>query len=194
MTWITQQPIVIILIGVLLVIGFLFIWSRTAKSWPLYAAGVALLLTGVCVGAERYFESDDEVIRDTVLQLARAVRSNDVEAIVTHIAPQAQHCSKKVKEEMPGYVFKNCHVVQFNRLEVKPNTGRKTAQVEFAVIAFVTPHSFGFSEPTYARRTVELDLIEGADGQWLITDYTHWDANSLVGKISSKEEIDSWSK
>lgn len=175
LSWIMQQPMVIIAIGLVVVAFLLYAWMQTSRRWLIYAAaGTALGVTGVVL-AEQAIETDDEAIRRRVRQIAAAVEENDHTAVLGFIARDAEDCRKAAQFELPTYVFQDCTVASMKEITVDQDRTPKIAKAVILVWVYTTAPNFGFFEPIRGDRIIELKLREEGPKNWLITDYDHWD-------------------
>src|SRR5262245_47130924 len=108
MNWLFEQPLVIVGVGAVLLVGLGAVWSSTVRQELLYAlAGIfGLIVAGLIV--ERLVVTDREAIRATLLQIAHDVESNNHGAVLKHIHSGAPQLAQRAKAELPNYQFSAC--------------------------------------------------------------------------------------
>lgn len=154
MTWLTENPLPILVIGsvgfVLLLVGY--VASRSAR-FLLAAGGVVVLVVGLVV-AERLIVTEAEEVETAVWTLAAAVEQNDLEAVLESISPAAEHLRRAVRAALPQVQVTSINVsgleseVPGKRI---PRIGTATfrAKVEFSAPEFPYQVSFDKWELTF---------------------------------------------
>jgi hypothetical protein len=188
MNWLFEQPLVIVVLGVLLILGLGAAWSASGRKELLVALGVALALLIGGLVTERLVVTDSESIRATLLQIARDVQSNDRRAVARHVYSGAPELKKKADAELPNYEFTECRVTKIYNIDVDRLAEPRSAIVEFNVVASGT---FKYQGDHYSDsgipRWVKLHLVREKDGSWTIQEYEHAEPtrgmfNQPVGK------------
>ncbi len=181
MTWLYEQPLVIVVIGILLLLGLGIAWSSTGRKELLYAAAAALALVILGLVIERLVTTDAESIRQTLQEIASDVEHNDHRALVRHIAESAPQIRERAEAEMPNYDFSECRVTRVHKIEVDHATAPKTAIVELNVVFSGDFRHEGLEVSDYTgARWVKLHLAEDKDGRWRIEDYEHDDPQRMI--------------
>jgi len=174
MNWLFEQPIVIVIFGVAVVLALAGAWSATGRRELLYGVGaaLALLLAGLVV--ERLVVTDREAIRQTLVHIARDVQSNNRRSVVAHIASSAPSLKKKAEAELPNYQFTECRVTKVHSIDVSTQATPPTAIVRFNVVASGSFRYGGFEvSDSQVPRWIELQIVKEKDGRWTVEDYSH---------------------
>lgn len=183
MTWLYEEPLVVVVVGILLLVGLGIAWSSTGRKELAFAAGMVLLLMIVGVVIERLVVTDGESIRQTLQEVAQEVAANDHRALLKHIADDAPQIKQRAEKEMPNYDFQNCRVTKIHQLIVDTTGQPKTAIVELNVV-FTGNFQVGgmpFNNYTGAR-WIRLELVQDKDGQWKVENYEHDDPQRMIMK------------
>jgi hypothetical protein len=174
MTWLLEQPLVIILLGVGLILALGAAWSASGRQELLYAAGAALALLVAGLVIERVVVTDREAIRRTLQEIARDVKNNNHRALVQHIHASAAQLRQKADAELPNYRFTECRVTKIHKIEVDGSAEPHSAVVEFNIIAAGTFKVSGLGELSETvPRWVKLQMLREKDGRWTVADYEH---------------------
>jgi hypothetical protein len=174
MNWLFEQPLIIVVLGMLLILALGAAWSASGRQELLYALGVAFILLIAGLVTERLVVTDSEAIRATLLQIARDVQSNNRRAVARHVYSGAPALKQKADAELPNYEFTECRVTQVHTIDVDRLAEPRSAIVEFNVVASGTFKYMGdrFSD-TGIPRWVKLHLVREKDGRWTIQEYEH---------------------
>lgn len=169
-----DQPIYIAALGILLGIVAAGLWTSTGRKEWLIVLGVVIALTAGLLVVERFVVTDKEAIRQTLAEIARDVKSNDLNRVLRHIAPANANLAQQARSEMPNYQFTDCRVTKVHEIKVDARTEPRAAVVEFNVVASGTFRQGGMElSDSSVPRWVRLDLVRDADGSWKVENYTH---------------------
>ena len=185
MNWLYEQPLAIVVIGVLVLIALGVAWSATGRRELLQALVVALVLLIVGLIVERVVVTDREAIETTLLQIARDVESNSLRAVTSHVYSGAPELKQKAAGELPRYRFTECRVTKIHKVEVDPKAQPRSANVEFNINASGSFKDGGF-ELSEARipRWIRLNMVREKDGRWTVQNYEHDDPARFLMKES----------
>ncbi|MEX2174399.1 MAG: hypothetical protein WD872_08555 [Pirellulaceae bacterium] len=173
MTWLFDQPIYIVLLGVLLAVLVGGAWTASGRKEFLYGlVGVAALTVALLV-VERFVVTDNEAIRKTLVEIARAVQSNNLRRLVEHIDPKSTSVVQEAEAEMPNYSFTECRVTKIHKVDIDAASEPRSAVVEFNVVAAGTFSADGMKLTQRVPRWVRLQLVRSAEGEWLVQNYEH---------------------
>jgi hypothetical protein len=100
--WPFDQPLYIVVIGIVLGVIVGALWTASGRLEWLYALGAVVAFTLVWLLVERLVVTDREAIRATLLEIARDVQSNDVERVVKHVAKANPELVARAQGEMPN--------------------------------------------------------------------------------------------
>lgn len=174
MTWLWEQPLVIVVVGVTTLAALGAAWAVSGRRALLAAAATAGVLLAVGLVTERLVVTDREAIQQMLQQLVRDVRSNNLRAVTQHIASRAPQLRQKVTAEMPRYRFDDCRITRVHQIEIDAHARPRTARVEFNVVASGTFREGGFEiSDALVPRWVCLFLVKEEDGRWTVEDYDH---------------------
>ena len=173
MSWLYEQPLIIVILGVALVFVLGALWSASGRKELLYALGAAvvLLITGLVV--ERWTVTDREAIRGTLHRIAEDVKSNNRRAVTSHLHSTAPELKQKAEAELPKYKFDECRVTRIHLIDVDDQAEPRSALVEFNVIAAGTFKVESLEVTDTVPRWVKLHMLREPDGQWKVVDYEH---------------------
>lgn len=168
-----EDPVWILVVGLLITAVLGFVWTRVQKFGWLAACIAVLLLTIGLVALERFIKTDREKLRYAVSEIARAVEDNDLEKLITFTSPAYPECEKQIRKELPSYTFERCNVIQHNVLVFDDPKQRQRAMVVFLVVADVSAPRYSYKG--FVNRRVALFFEKQSDGSWLMYDYDHED-------------------
>src|ERR1044072_7821242 len=117
MNWLFEQPLLIVILGMIVVLGLGAAWSATGRTAFLYGVGAALLLMIAGLVVERLVVTDKEAIRQTLLIIAHDVKRNDRQAVLRHIHSSRDEIKRKAEAEMPRYHFTECRVTRIHLID-----------------------------------------------------------------------------
>src|SRR5436190_17811752 len=135
MTWLFEQQLVIVALGVGLILALGAAWSASGRNELLYCLGAAFVLLIAGLITERMVVTDREAIHATLLTIARDVQNNNRRAVLAHIYSGAPELRKKADAELPSYQFTECRVTKIHKIEVDRSAEPHSAIVEFNIIA-----------------------------------------------------------
>jgi hypothetical protein len=181
MTWLFEQPLVIVVLGIVLLLGLGIAWSSTGRKELLYAAGLVLSLVVLGLVIERLVTTDAESIRQTLQEIAHDVKHNDHRSLVRHIADSAPEIRQRAEAEMPNYDFSECRVTRVHEIAVDGAANPKAAVVELNVVFSGDFRHEGLEVSDYTgARWVKLHLVQDKEGRWRIEDYEHDDPQRMI--------------
>jgi hypothetical protein len=181
MTWLYEQPLVIVLVGVAILVALGAAWSATGRKELLVALGVALALMVVGLVVERLVVTDREAIEATLLEIARDVQSNNQRAVARHIYSGAPALKQRAEAEMPHYRFTECRITRINAVNVDERAQPRAAIAEFNLIASGSFHEEGLEiSDASVPRWVRLHMVRERDGRWAVQDYEHAPPQQMI--------------
>lgn len=166
MTGIMEQPILICLLGALAAIILASAWVKTGETKFALGVPIALAVFGSLLGVERLVKTDREQVRETLYEVADAVKRNDFEAAVGYIHPQRSGLKFEARRRLRGRQFNDARITNIRELVVDYQRDQPVAHVEFTARAGVGVGS-GF------RNVVSFVIVQmKQDGeQWKISNY-----------------------
>jgi hypothetical protein len=179
-SWLFEQPLIIVALGVAVILGLAAAWSASGRKEWLFGIAAALVLLIAGLVTERLVVTDREAIRATLQQIARDVRSNDRQAVLRHVHSTVPELKKKAAAELPNYEFTQCRVTKIHKIDVDRDAEPHSAMVEFNVIASGTFRQSGFEVTDTVPRWVRLHMLREKDGRWTVVDYEHDDPQRMI--------------
>ena len=174
MNWLFEQPLIIVVLGMLLILGLGAAWSASGRKELLVGmvAALALLIGGLVV--ERMVVTDREAIDATLEQIARDVQSNNRRALLRHIYSGAPELKQKAEAELPNYEFTECRITKIFSRDIDRLAEPRSAIVEFNVLVSGNFRYEGMSfSDSNIPRWVKLHLVREKDGRWTVQEYEH---------------------
>jgi hypothetical protein len=174
MNWLFEQPLIIVVLGLLLILGLGAAWSATGRKELLLAMGAALAVLIGGLVMERLIITDREAIDATLEQIASDVQSNNRSALLRHIYSGAPRLKQKAEAELPNYEFTECRITKIFTRDIDTLAEPRSAIVEFNILASgnFTYEGVSFSD-TNIPRWVKLHLVREKDGRWTVQEYEH---------------------
>jgi hypothetical protein len=171
--WLLEQPLYIVVIGI--VVGILVggAWYASGRKEFLYALGAVVVFTVAALVVERLVVTDAESIRSTLNEIARDVQSNDHQRLVAHISNANPSLVQRAEAEMPNYKFTECRVTKIHDTDVDASSEPRSAKVQFNVLVSGTFRQGGMEASGTHGRWVELHMVKEQDGRWRVQDYDH---------------------
>jgi hypothetical protein len=174
MNWLFEQPLIIVVLSMLLILGLGAAWSASGRKELLFAMGAALALLAGGVIMERMVITDREAIDATLEQIARDVQTNNRQALIRHIYSGAPKLKQKAEAELPNYEFTECRITKIFSRDIDSLAEPRSAIVEFNIVASgnFTYEGVSFSDSNIPR-WVKLHLVREKDGRWTVQEYEH---------------------
>lgn len=169
MTWILEEPIYILVLGIVMLVFLGFVLIQTGYRGVLHAMlGVAALTVGLLI-LERSVETRKEQIEAALHDMARDVQSNDLDAVYSHVYSGAPEVLADAKREFPRYTFHDVNIK--SNMEVTFEQGHEPPKAFVTFNVVVDVQRSGFRDRRVPR-FVRLTLIH-EQGQWRVADYSH---------------------
>lgn len=168
MAWLFEDPTLILLAGGLVQALLIVALVRTGRGAIMWAiAGVAVLM-GILLVIEYVVVTEREEVIDTLHAAAAALESNDLDAVIALIAPEAADLRREAESRLPGIVIRS---VKLRRLDVAIRSSGDRATAEASMLLRVEGRDRQGQAP-YENflRPVTITLRREAD-RWLITGY-----------------------
>lgn len=168
MQWITEDVTWLIGLGIVVVAILAVVLFRTGRGAVMFAmVGVlALVLGGVVV--ERAVVTEREEVEHTLDSLTSALLSNDLPAVLDHLAPEASYARDMANTHLPQVEISEARVrdldITVNRLTSPP-----TAEANFRGIMSIKDLRGQFPYEHYLQRFTVRFRREG--DRWLLVDY-----------------------
>jgi hypothetical protein len=111
MTLLLEQPLAVVIVGVVVALGTGIAWTSTGRKEWLIALGAIVALTIMGLVVEQLVVTDREAIEATLREIARDVESNNLPALLKHVSAGNTELTQKATAEMPNYL-RRCRVTR----------------------------------------------------------------------------------
>lgn len=169
MTWLTEDPAPIIVIGTLTAVLVGAIWYQSQQRFLLYIALAAILLTAGGALIEHLIVTPREEVAITLHLIADEVESNDAPAVLRRIYSDA--LKQRAGQEMQRYDFEQVKIKRNLEITVFENEDPPRAYAEFNIVAVGKDRSgvYGHGRGAFF---LKLTFLREGDA-WLISDYDY---------------------
>lgn len=174
MTWLTENPFPVLLIGSLTTIILASGWLRTGSRWLLAAVLVALGLTIGLVLTERLIVTDREQVTQTLHEIAALVERNEIDAALEYAYSKSPGVRSQAASELPLYRFAEVNIKSNLQVKVFPKLAPPMAKAEFNVVVVLSTRD-GLIANRRIPRYAEVTFYKEEDGQWRVGGYNHFD-------------------
>lgn len=179
METILENPMTIVVVGVALS-GLLLLVAANLGQWKLFYAAIALVvLTALVVAISIITETDREILKRTIHEVATALRQNDHQQALSYMHPNATPAIKRAEQEISQYEFHEAHVTSIRSIEVNKSSQPPTAITEFLATMKVSNERALSGVPVRGLRLLKVYWMKRGD-RWLIHDYEHFDAREGI--------------
>ncbi len=168
MSWLFEDPMPVIYVAVVaefLLIGFLVL---TGRGVALFAMLGVAALAGVLLLVEHLVVTDVEVIEQTLADAAKAIESNDAEAVKKFIAEEDSVTRDRIDWVLDEYIFERVRIKSNLKVEVT-DSEPKTARATFNAVA-TGGDKHGTFTGQVVPRFIIVKLRQNGE-RWLITDH-----------------------
>ncbi len=166
-----ENPLWLGVCGALVTIVAAVLWMQSGARSAAVIALVAIVSTVLLVLVSLRVETDREKVVQTINQVADAVESNDLQRVLTYIAPSGAQGLRRARHELPQFTFREARMTRLKSVMVNRNNTPPTALAEFSVIVDVAANG----QEARLPRFVKAYFVE-VGGRWLVRDYEHFDA------------------
>jgi hypothetical protein len=189
MNWLVEDPLWIVLVGVVATAVLVVAWLKTGRAPILYAAIAAVALTALLLAVERMVVTDREAVRQALLEMKADAEANDADRLLAHVHSNAH----EVRADIERYygLFRVDHVFMSPRLKdivVDADNDPPVATAEFNVRVIGRVRGTEESQQVLRFLVVTLYL---EDGQWRVGNYRHEDAMEGVKQRDEAPETTS---
>ena len=174
MTWLTENPFPLLLIGCLTTVILAGGWLRTGSKWLLVAVLAAIALTIAAVVTERLIVTDRERVTQTLFDIAKLVEHNQIDEALKYAYPKKPEVRSQAAAELPLYRFSEVHIKSNLEVEVFPDRKPPMATAKFNVVVVLSTRD-GMLNNQIIPRYAEVTFYKDDDGQWRVGAYTHYD-------------------
>ena len=174
MSYLLEQPLAVVIVGVIAALGTGIAWTSTGRKEWLIGLGAIVLLTIAGLVVEQLVVTDREAIELTLREIARDVESNNLPAVLKHVSSGNPELTRQASAELPNYRFDECRITKVNEMDIDSSAEPRSALVEFNVVASGSFQQGGMelSDQGIPRRIL-LQMVREKDGQWRVQGYAH---------------------
>lgn len=166
--WLAEPDSALLLLVAVFAVGFATLaWRTRQRSW-LILAGLALFLLFGLYLCDRFFQSDRELIGQSIQSIAAAVDSQNLDAVFSHISEEFQYSTvnkagfrRFCKERMQANHVESLVVWNFQVL--KFNETRTQADVSFQFKVKAGGRLGNLEAGFYLCKA---EFVKEADGKW----------------------------
>ena len=171
MTWLFEEPLLIIIVGLVTSAIIGFFWSQTGKRQLLLLLILVLVATVALLGIERFVQTDREQIKATLHEVAELVEQNELVRALEHVHSSRDDIRRRAATRLAGLKFERVSIKKNLNITIAPQSNPKQATATFNAVASLAEDA-GFVEAHRPiPRFVEIEFeMEG--GQWHVIDYS----------------------
>jgi hypothetical protein len=120
MSWLTEDPTVILLAIGVIAVGIIIAILKTGRGLYLTWLGGLVLLAFLVIVVERYIVTDREKVEDTLYGAAAALEAGDVEAVASYLAASGEALEREVRSRMRTTEIRQARIVSDLRIDFSP--------------------------------------------------------------------------
>jgi low affinity Fe/Cu permease len=169
MSWVLEQPVPIIFIGVVTVAILFGGLVKTGKKWLLYVMIGAAIFFAALVVVEQLVVTARERVENTVYQIARDVESNEVEAVVRHLSKARPELRSQARRYMSYLEIEQAKVKPDLKVELNFGQDPPTATAKFHAVIMGSDPGGQVRNQRYPKGFIVRFVLE--DGAWYVYDY-----------------------
>jgi len=160
------------LVGVVVAIELILIIAILVTGRGLILGLMALvgILGGGLFLLERLVVTESERVANVLDEICVALEANDLNAVLVHIAPEANDVRQTARYTLPQVVIREALITEGPTVEVAMNATPPTAVAKFIARVQGTPKGGGAGPYEFYFRRFEVTFQE-RDGRWEIASY-----------------------
>jgi hypothetical protein len=171
MELIVESPWPAIIVGVLLLMLLGVAYINTRRRGLVTAAGCVLAGVLLLVLMEMFVVTEREEVEQTLEELAVALETNDIDAVVAHLAPNAMAIRAAAMTYLPMVRVSDANVGNDLQVTINRLTSPPTARAEFTGRLSFDKQSGPDAVP-YNNFVQKFSLkLEKRDERWLLSSY-----------------------
>lgn len=170
MTVLLENPVPVIIAGVVLESVLAVVLVQTGRKWPVYMMLGVLVICVSLVALEATVVTDREEVAETLFAVESAVSANDVDAVIGFVSiSHGQEMARSIRNRMPRVTIHSANVGRDLKIEMNYLTPVPSAVATFTGRVTVSDKQGFLSHANYFRKfTVKL---RNEGGQWRLYDY-----------------------
>ncbi len=169
MSWVVEQPVVILFVGAFLLAATGAIWVQTRDRRALAAVGSVVMLTALWFVVERLVVTDVEQVKQTIRSIANELENNDVEAVLNYISAESPPLREEVQSTLEFVNVKKVSIKRNLTATVTRRTAFTSAEARFNAVATVEDRRGLFGTQVIPRFLVVRLRKEGE--HWRVRSY-----------------------
>jgi len=181
MNWLAENTLTICMIGAVALAMAVFVYFQTRTNGALYGMLGVFLLTAVLVLTSWLIETPREAVERTLYELAATVEANDVQGVLSHLAPSADtQLRNDVETLMPPVRIDRARIIGTPEIVVEGSAKISSATVKCRGVIFAVNKQDGMKGGAEDHLVLKWYL---RDGRWMLESYTsqkNW--NRAVGR------------
>jgi flagellar motor component MotA len=168
MTYFTEDSMWMIFLGVAVIAVLGAVLFRTGRGYALWAMiGVAVLVV-VGVTVEKLIVTEKEEVENTLDDIAAAMEANDLQKLLTYIAPSDKTSRIQATWAMDRCEIRSASILQLD-VTVNRLTSPHTAQARF--VGIIRYHDRKGQSPYGTHKSTFTVSFEKQGGRWIVTGY-----------------------
>lgn len=182
--WLMEQPYVILLAGLVLVVILIGGLIQTGKRILLYAAIGVVMATLALLALERTTITPREEVRATLHMIAHELEQNNVDGVLEYISDGRPELKSDARQKMGLVEIAEVDIKRNLKIELVEARGLQIAEARFnSVIHF--DRIKGFSDFSNAQQRIPRFFVvrfrQDDDGRWRVRDYEMLDPRNGMG-------------
>ena len=171
MSWIDDNVVLLVITGIVIAgVGFVLASQLNKKPfWIVGGVGVALAIASIIISFVH--KTDEELVKDTIYELARLVQNEDYDQLKAYFADGALSYQEAAITELEGIEIVSCRITSFESVDVSYDGDRPTATARFVANADIDAKKYGINGRYPRRVTLNMELDE--NNVWMIQSYSH---------------------
>lgn len=171
MNWLVEQPLPILIGGIVVAAGFAAAAYSTGRGVMLWGLLAAALVTAALLALEHFVVTDVERIEDQIYSAAAAVQNNDLDGVLAHVSPQAAEARAQIEAAMPPHLIRSVSVK--SNLKVVVHVPARDSEPMIAEASFNCVIDAARRDGAYAGVVPKFFVVRFRKeaGQWLVTGY-----------------------
>ena len=173
MTWLVEDPLPILALGLVVTAAFGVALVQTGRRWLAIACLVTVLLTISLLALEHSVTTEVEQVENTLHSLADDLVRGDVPSILSHLSQHSDQLRREAEQKLPRVQIHKATIKRNLEISVAEARNELVAEAKFNAVLVVSARSGAVTNQTYPRFFV-LNLRKEA-GNWKVTKYEQHD-------------------
>jgi ketosteroid isomerase-like protein len=166
-----EQPLTLSILLGLAAAALVYGWLQTG-SRPAGVGGLVMLaLIPVAWVVAAFWETEEERLRATCQQIARAVEANQRERLLDFIHPDATEVRRRAEAALPRAEFSQARIGSYRSVEIFDELTPNEAIVDLTGSVVLTVPQTGLVDQRVAQRAIIRFRKSGED--WRVVDYQY---------------------